>query len=113
MVLHGKGFAALGPARIVSVRSSQKLPQSLVDPMPFSSEVDLQLAKAEPISDGGSDSGVRYLKREEKPARLQSETGMRICRTNSPADTEVSKERGEGSALPEQGFLCRQWCRPW
>ncbi|KAJ7422339.1 hypothetical protein BTVI_14631 [Pitangus sulphuratus] len=34
--------------------------------MPVGSEVDLRLAKTEPISDDGSTTGLMYLRREEK-----------------------------------------------
>lgn len=47
-----------GAAGMTSVRICQKLPPCLMEPMPATSKVDPPLAKAEPISDGGSTSGV-------------------------------------------------------
>ncbi|XP_072707914.1 uncharacterized protein [Ciconia boyciana] len=70
----------------------------LTKPMPASSKVDLPLAKAEPVGDGGSASGITYLRSGGKTAQLQMERGVRICERNSPADTKASEERGGGGA---------------
>jgi len=43
---------------VASVRRCQKLPPCLIEPMPAGSKTDPLLAKAEPISDGGSTSGI-------------------------------------------------------
>ncbi|GAB0187945.1 hypothetical protein GRJ2_001259800 [Grus japonensis] len=52
--------------------------------MPAGSKTDLPLAKAEPISNGGSASGVTELRRGEKnQEQLQPERGVRICERNS------------------------------
>ena len=48
---------------MASVRSCKKLPQCLTEAMPAGSKTDLLLTKAEPISDGGSTSGITYLRR--------------------------------------------------
>jgi len=48
---------------VASVRSWQKLLLCLIEPVPASSKMDLLMAKAEPISDGGSASGITYLRR--------------------------------------------------
>jgi len=63
--------------------------------MPASSKTDPLLAKADPISNGGSASGITY-RRGKKPAQqqLQPERGVRICERNSPEDTKV---RGGGA----------------
>jgi len=45
------------------VRSCQKLPPCLIEPMPDGSKTDPLLAKAEPISDGGHTSVIMYLRR--------------------------------------------------
>jgi len=59
------------------------------------SRTDPPLAKAEPISDGGSTSGITYLRREKK---LQQERGVRIRERNNFPDTKVSEEGGTGGA---------------
>ncbi|GAB0188514.1 acid sphingomyelinase-like phosphodiesterase 3b [Grus japonensis] len=67
--------------------------------MPAGSKVDPPLAKAEPISDGGSASGIKELRRGKKLLwQLQPERGVRICERNSSADTKVSAEGGAGGA---------------
>ncbi|GAB0182692.1 junction-mediating and -regulatory protein-like [Grus japonensis] len=70
--------------------------------MPASSKMDPPLAKAEPISDGGSASGLTELRRGKKPAQhqeqLQPERGMRRCERNNFADTKVSEDGGGGGA---------------
>ena len=43
---------------MASVRSCEKLPPCLIQPVPDGSETDPPLAKAEPTSDGGSASGI-------------------------------------------------------
>ncbi|GAB0184922.1 E3 ubiquitin-protein ligase MARCHF3 [Grus japonensis] len=62
--------------------------------------MDLLLAKAKPITHGGSTSGV-YLRRGEKSHQelLQPETGVRRCERNSSADPKVSAE-GEAGGSP-------------
>jgi len=50
---------------VASVRSCRKLPPCPTEPVPASPKMDLTLAKAEPIRDGGSASGVTELRREE------------------------------------------------
>ncbi|GAB0207612.1 acid sphingomyelinase-like phosphodiesterase 3b [Grus japonensis] len=71
--------------------------------MPASSKTDLLLAKAEPISDSGSASGITYLRRGKKLLRkLQPERGVRICEKNNSVDTKVSEE-GEGGGAPGAG----------
>ena len=45
------------------MRSCKKLPPCPIEPMPAGSTLDLLLAKAEPISDGGSASGITDLRR--------------------------------------------------
>jgi len=45
------------------VRSCQKLPLYLIEPMPLGSKTDPSLAKAKPISDGGSISVITDLRR--------------------------------------------------
>jgi len=48
------------------VRSCKKLPPCPLEPMPAGSKTDLPLAEAKPISDGGSASGITYLRKGEK-----------------------------------------------
>ncbi|PKU37917.1 protein pxr1-like [Limosa lapponica baueri] len=56
------------------------------------------LAEAEPISHGGSISGVMYLRRRKKNVQQQADRRVRIRERNGPADTKVSGEGGGGSA---------------
>jgi len=56
---------------VSSVRRCEKLPPSLIEPMPAGSKKDSLLAKAEPISDGGSTSGITYLGMGKKNAVKQ------------------------------------------
>ena len=48
---------------MASVRSCQKLPPCPTEPMPIGSKTDPLLTKAEPISDGGSASGITDLRK--------------------------------------------------
>jgi len=43
---------------VASVRSCEKLPPRLIEPVPDGSKTDPPLAKAQPISDGGSACGI-------------------------------------------------------
>jgi len=65
-------------------------------PTPAGSKMDLSLAKAEPISNGGNASGITCLrdKKKKHKSRLQLERGVRICESNNSADTKVSEEGG-------------------
>jgi len=47
---------------VAAVRSCQKLPRCLLEPVPAGSKPDPLLAKAKPISDSGSASGITYLR---------------------------------------------------
>ncbi|GAB0180481.1 hypothetical protein GRJ2_000513400 [Grus japonensis] len=67
--------------------------------MPASSKMDPPLAKAKPISDGGSASGITWLRRgKNHQEQLQPARGVRRCERNNPADTKVSAEGGAGGA---------------
>ncbi|GAB0184750.1 AN1-type zinc finger protein 5-like [Grus japonensis] len=59
--------------------------------MPAGSKTDPPLAKAEPISDGVSASGIRV-------KTTAAERGVRRCERNNSADTQVSEEGGGGRA---------------
>jgi len=52
---------------MASVRSCQKLPLCLIEPVPAGSRTDPSLAKTKPISNGGSPSVITYLRRIRKP----------------------------------------------
>ncbi|GAB0179334.1 acid sphingomyelinase-like phosphodiesterase 3b [Grus japonensis] len=65
--------------------------------MPASTKMDPLLAKAEPISHGGSTSGITQLRRGKKH-QFQPERGVRRCERNNSADTKVSEEGGGGGA---------------
>jgi len=51
---------------VASVRSCEKLPPCLIKPVPAGSKTDPPLAKAKPLSNGGSASGITYLRRGRK-----------------------------------------------
>ena len=69
MGLHGKVFVAGGATGMASVRSCQKLPLCPIKLMPAGSKTDPPLAKAEPISNSGSTSGITYLRKGKKSYR--------------------------------------------
>jgi len=52
---------------MTSVRSCWKLPPCLTEPVPAGSKTDLPLAKAKPISDGGSAPVITDLRKGKKP----------------------------------------------
>jgi len=78
------------------VRSCEKLPPCLIKPVPASSKTDPPLAKARPISDGGSTSVIIYLRKRRKKLQCNGseERGMRRCERNNSADTKVNEEGG-------------------
>ena len=53
----------MGVAGVASLRRDQGIPPCLTEPVPAGSKMDLPLAKAEPISNSGSASGITYLRR--------------------------------------------------
>ncbi|GAB0206975.1 hypothetical protein GRJ2_003163100 [Grus japonensis] len=72
----------------------------MIDSMPACSKTNPLLAKAKPISDGGSASVITYLRREKtqetKQQHSQPQRGVRRCERNNFADTKVSEEGGGG-----------------
>ena len=58
-----QSFGSEEATGVASVRSCWKLPLCLMEPTPASSKTGPPLAKAEPISNGGSTSGIMYLRR--------------------------------------------------
>ena len=61
--LRGKVLVAGGATGVAAVRSCQKLPLCLIEPMPASSKSNPPLAKAEPISNSGNASVIAYLRK--------------------------------------------------
>jgi len=51
---------------VASVRSCEKLPPCLIDPVPAGSKMDPPLPKAKPISNSGSASALIYVRRGKK-----------------------------------------------
>ena len=82
------------------MKRHQKLSPCWTELVPAGSKIDLLLAKAEPISNGGSTSGITCLRRRKVTAQqqLQVKRGVRICERNNSADTKVSEEGGGGGA---------------
>ncbi|GAB0178094.1 epimerase family protein SDR39U1 [Grus japonensis] len=69
--------------------------------MPAGSKTDPLLAKAKPISDSGSTSGITELRMRKNVAaqqQLQPQRGVRIRERNNSADTKVSADGGGGGA---------------
>ena len=64
--MRGKVLVAGGAIEVASVRSCEKLPPCLIEPMPASSKTDPLLAKAKPISNGITTSIITYLRRGKK-----------------------------------------------
>jgi len=62
----GQDFGSRGAIGVASARSCEKLPPCLIKPVPAGSETDPPLAKAKPISDGGSASVRTYLRKGRK-----------------------------------------------
>jgi len=76
-----QGFGSQGAIGAASVSSCEKLPPCPIEPVPDGSKTNPLLAKAKPISDGGSASVITYLRRGRKKTagRWQLERGVRPC----------------------------------
>jgi len=61
-----QGFGSGGAIGVASVRRCEKLPPSLIQPVPADSKKDPLLAKAKPISNSGKVSVIMYLRRGRK-----------------------------------------------
>jgi len=83
---------------VASVRRYQNLPPYQTDPVAASSKKDPLLAKAEPISKGGSISWITHLRRQKNCRATIAEEGVRIRERNNSADIKVSEEGGGGDA---------------
>lgn len=66
LCLHSRILVVRGAIGMISSRSYWKLPLCLTEPTPSGSK---KLTKTKPISDGGSSSGIMYLRREENCCR--------------------------------------------
>jgi len=99
-----QGFDSGGATGVASVTSCWKLPPCLINPVPAGSKTDPPLAKAKPISDSGSASGITYLRKGRKntAGKRQLERGVRQCERNNSADTKVSEEAGGRRYLKHQ-----------
>lgn len=60
------GFGSREVTGVAFWRSSWKLPPCPGEPMPATSKIDVLLAKAEPIRNGGKTSGTTYSRRKKK-----------------------------------------------
>jgi len=79
---------------VASVRSCENLPPCLIKPVPAGSKTDLLLAKAKPISNSRSASGITYSRKGKK---IYGENGSR---ERGVTDSKVSEEGG-GEEVPE------------
>ena len=70
------------------------------EPIPAGSKMDPSPAKAEPISDSSNAFVITFLRRKKSWDRQkrQLEREVRTCKRTSPADPQVSEERGGGDA---------------
>ena len=94
-----QNFGSKGSTGLASVRSCQKLPPCLTEPMPAGAKMDLLLAKTEPSSNGGSPSGITRLRRKKPCVKGHFAAGER---SENSADTEVTEEGGGGAEVPLQ-----------
>jgi len=96
-----QGFGSRGAIGVASVRSCQKLPPCTMEPVPAGSKTDPPLAKAKPVSDGGSSSVITYLRKGRKKLGGQMAGRRELVRryeSKNSADTKVSEEGGGGGA---------------
>ena len=78
--------------------------------MPASSKMDPLLAKAKPISNGGSASGITDLRRGKKnPAVEQQPERGGVRKTTLQTPRSVKKEGEEVLQVLEQRFPCSLW----
>ena len=61
-----QGFGSGGAYRGGFCEKLEKLPPCLIQPVPAGSKTDTLLAKATPTSNGGSASGIMYLRKGRK-----------------------------------------------
>ncbi|XP_059725656.1 ceramide synthase 4-like isoform X6 [Haemorhous mexicanus] len=125
------GYPQQGATEVASVRSCQNLPPYPAEPIPGGSKLNVPLAKAGPVRNGGNTSVIADLKRKKKKEKvfaqlyLQPEKSrLRTWERNNSADTKVSGEGGAGGApgaggeAPLQAVLrtkVKQMCpcSPW
>ena len=69
--------------------------------------------KAEPMSNAGCASVIKFFERVKILCAAAAGRGVRKCERSSPADTKVSAEGGqEVLQTPEQKFPCSPWRSP-
>jgi len=103
----------VGAAEVASVRRQQEPLPCQTEPDSASSQTDLPLAKAVPISDIGSTSAITYLRKSEKNPVHQLRGGRKYEK-QSPVDAKVSEKRGdEVLQVPKSRLPCSPWRRPW
>lgn len=86
---------------LASVIRYYKLSLCPMDPIPAGTKMDLLLAKAEPITDGGNTSGIKELRRGKSCSvqqQLRPVRGVRRCERNSSVDIRVHAQGGAGGA---------------
>jgi len=83
---------------VASVRSCEKLLPCLLKPVPAGSKTDPPLAKAEPISDGGSASGITELRKGRKKS-----TAVRgqLKRADDVRETTLQTPRSVKKEVPQ------------
>ncbi|KAK4823897.1 hypothetical protein QYF61_007962 [Mycteria americana] len=84
-----------------------------LEPMPAGSKTDLPLAKAEPISDGGSASVIMYLRRggggTVQHQQQSEEESEYVRETTLQTPKSVKKEGEEVLQVQEQRLPCSPW----
>ena len=100
-----QGFGSGGATGVASVRSCQKLPLCLTEPMPAGSKTDPPLAKAKPISA----SVITYLRRRKtlrERELLQPERGVRRCKKLCRHQGQCRRRGRRMLQVPEQRSPC-------
>jgi len=116
---------------VASVRSCENLPPCVTEPMPAGSKMDPLLAKAKPISDGGSTSVISYLRRGKNCGEIAvkrdegddvRETTLQIprsvkmqgrrCSRRRSRDCPAARDKDHGEAgCPHAVHGSPQWSR--
>ena len=83
----------------------------MIEPMSATSKTDLLLAKAKPISDGGSASVITYLRRGKYccATAVGRQEGEDVRGTTLQTPRSVKKEGEEVLQVLEQRFPCSLW----
>lgn len=76
--------------RVTSLRRCQKLPLCPTESMPAGFQTHPLLAKAEPISDSSSTSGITEFKKGGKTCTIAGR-GVKVWERNNSADSKITE----------------------